>query len=226
VECSPSASTLSTGIGLADVQHVAVNQDSRANFLAGNWSSHNQCSGQRPNDREVPGTGANGRKFPSYSVRRFPARAFPAHSTKSSIASPICPRPFTSRRSVRRWSSWSTASATLPARRGERVGAARSASLDTLLDAPDIDQSAYDALILDVQGAELLVLRGALRTLQRMRYVRAEPQTSSHTAEGQRLNRFLSSDSAISGNALTGLSLAARGRVLGVGAGAQSAVPQ
>jgi FkbM family methyltransferase len=49
-----------------------------------------------------------------------------------------------------------------------------STTLDTLLDAPDLNRAAYDALVLDVQGAELLVLRGAQRTLMRTHYVKAE----------------------------------------------------
>jgi FkbM family methyltransferase len=49
-----------------------------------------------------------------------------------------------------------------------------SITLDTLVDAPDVKRSSYDALILDVQGAELLVLRGATRTLQQMQYVKIE----------------------------------------------------
>jgi FkbM family methyltransferase len=47
----------------------------------------------------------------------------------------------------------------------------RSVTLDTLL--ADV-RDRYQALVCDTQGSELLVLRGAQRTLERMRYVKTE----------------------------------------------------
>lgn len=47
-----------------------------------------------------------------------------------------------------------------------------SVTLDTIM--AGAAQNKYDALVLDVQGAELLVLRGAEQCLQNFRYVRCE----------------------------------------------------
>lgn len=47
-------------------------------------------------------------------------------------------------------------------------------TLDSIVREHGIDVGLYDTLILDVQGAELLVLRGAGQCLRRFRWVRAE----------------------------------------------------
>lgn len=66
-----------------------------------------------------------------------------------------------------------------------------SQTLDDILDAED---NSYDALILDVQGAELLVLMGATKHLRRFRFVQVEAcdfpaYTGGCTAED--LDKFL-----------------------------------
>lgn len=50
----------------------------------------------------------------------------------------------------------------------------QSTTLDSLFVDEGIDANGYDALVLDVQGAELLVLRGALESLLRFKYVKVE----------------------------------------------------
>jgi len=50
----------------------------------------------------------------------------------------------------------------------------RSTTLDTLMHNNAIDPSDYQALVMDVQGAELLVLTGGASTLRHCRYVKAE----------------------------------------------------
>ena len=50
----------------------------------------------------------------------------------------------------------------------------KSLRLDTLLNREKIDASKYAALVMDVQGAELLVLKGAGNMLRKFRYVKAE----------------------------------------------------
>jgi FkbM family methyltransferase len=50
----------------------------------------------------------------------------------------------------------------------------KSVTLDMLLAREVADLSVFDTLVLDVQGAELLVLAGAKSLLPRLRYVRAE----------------------------------------------------
>ncbi len=49
-----------------------------------------------------------------------------------------------------------------------------SRTLKTLIESGCIDQTIYDALVLDVQGSELLVLKGAARYLDKFKFVRAE----------------------------------------------------
>jgi FkbM family methyltransferase len=56
----------------------------------------------------------------------------------------------------------------------ERTVTLRSTTLDALVEARHIDATRYDALILDTQGSELLVLRGAARHLSRFRYIKTE----------------------------------------------------
>lgn len=55
-----------------------------------------------------------------------------------------------------------------------RSMALTSVTLPTLLAREGIDPSAYDALVLDTQGSELLVLRGAAPLLSRLRYIKTE----------------------------------------------------
>jgi FkbM family methyltransferase len=50
----------------------------------------------------------------------------------------------------------------------------QSHKLDTIIDSEHIDLAEYDGLVLDVQGSELLVLKGAQRVLQHARMVRVE----------------------------------------------------
>jgi FkbM family methyltransferase len=50
----------------------------------------------------------------------------------------------------------------------------RSAKLDTLMREPTIDPNSYQALVIDVQGAELLVLKGGEETLRHCNYIKAE----------------------------------------------------
>lgn len=50
----------------------------------------------------------------------------------------------------------------------------RSSTLDTLLHEISAGKDDYDALVIDVQGAELLVLRGAQDLLSRVKYVKTE----------------------------------------------------
>jgi FkbM family methyltransferase len=50
----------------------------------------------------------------------------------------------------------------------------RSSQLDTLMSAAEINRRDYQALVIDVQGAELLVLKGGKRTLRHCRYIKAE----------------------------------------------------
>lgn len=50
----------------------------------------------------------------------------------------------------------------------------RSHKLDTIIDREHIDLAGYDGLVLDVQGSELLVLKGAQQVLQHARMVRVE----------------------------------------------------
>ena len=116
------------GLRLADVDHVAVNQDSRANLLR----KLAILAAQPPDiglvlDRLRNRQPAAGR-FPSSSPRHFPATAFAAQSTTSSIISRIFPRPFTSRRSRKRSSSRSMASAISPVPPGASAGRATSIS--------------------------------------------------------------------------------------------------
>jgi FkbM family methyltransferase len=49
-----------------------------------------------------------------------------------------------------------------------------SSTLDTLMCEAAIDPNAYQALVIDVQGAELLVLKGGEGTLRHCKYVKAE----------------------------------------------------
>ena len=52
--------------------------------------------------------------------------------------------------------------------------ALKSITLSSLMRKEHLDVTGYDVLVLDTQGAELLVLKGATNLLPRMKYVRAE----------------------------------------------------
>jgi FkbM family methyltransferase len=56
----------------------------------------------------------------------------------------------------------------------ERTITLRSITLASLLRHEGIDRSAYDALIMDTQGSELLVLKGAVPILRHFAYVKTE----------------------------------------------------
>lgn len=47
-------------------------------------------------------------------------------------------------------------------------------TLDTMLRKEQVDMSGYDAMLIDTQGSELLVLQGAAETLSKMKYVQIE----------------------------------------------------
>lgn len=47
-------------------------------------------------------------------------------------------------------------------------------TLDTIIDREGIDVSLYDAAILDTQGSELMVLKGAARVLHQINYIQVE----------------------------------------------------
>ena len=55
-----------------------------------------------------------------------------------------------------------------------RAVAMRGTTLPALLEKHGIDASAYDALVMDTQGSELLVLRGAAALLDGLNYIRTE----------------------------------------------------
>lgn len=55
-----------------------------------------------------------------------------------------------------------------------RTVAMRGTTLPSLLEAERIDSRAYDALVMDTQGSELLVLRGAAALLGQFKYIRTE----------------------------------------------------
>ncbi len=118
IACARPASRLS------DVDHIAVNQDSRANLLRKLGYVLLNSARSRHGARPAPEPAKRDRGPGTAWRRRFPARPFAARFTTSSIISRICPRPFTSRRSRRRSSSRSMASAISPALPGAS-GAAR-----------------------------------------------------------------------------------------------------
>jgi FkbM family methyltransferase len=69
-----------------------------------------------------------------------------------------------------------------------------SATLATIVEWENINLDDYDTLILDVQGAELMVLKGAESILHRIKYIRAETGDVEFYAGGatvQSLDKFL-----------------------------------
>ncbi|MDX2259907.1 MAG: FkbM family methyltransferase [Hyphomicrobiaceae bacterium] len=56
----------------------------------------------------------------------------------------------------------------------ERTIKLTSVTLDTLLAREGIDASGYQGLVMDTQGSELMVLKGATRTLKSMRFIKTE----------------------------------------------------
>jgi FkbM family methyltransferase len=72
----------------------------------------------------------------------------------------------------------------------------QSTTLDRLVEQEHIDLSVFNALILDVQGAELLVLKGAVDSLTRMRYIKTEAanfEAYSHCCTMDELSVYLKS---------------------------------
>jgi FkbM family methyltransferase len=70
----------------------------------------------------------------------------------------------------------------------------RSTTLPSLLAREGIDPAAYDALVMDTQGSELLVLTGALPILANFRYIKAEVadfEAYQGCCQVGDLNRFL-----------------------------------
>lgn len=47
-------------------------------------------------------------------------------------------------------------------------------TIDALCEAGEIDPALYDVMVLDVQGAELMVLKGAAKSLRHIRFIRLE----------------------------------------------------
>lgn len=61
-------------------------------------------------------------------------------------------------------------------------------TLDSLLRDEGVEPSAYDALVMDTQGSELLVLQGAPQTLDGIRYVKSEAADFDAYVGGCRLD--------------------------------------
>ena len=87
------------GVTLADVQHVAINQDSRANFLRKLAYVVIAAPGLRRSSSTDSRTGAHARASRICWQRMFPASVSVARCTRSSIILPIFHRPFMCRRS-------------------------------------------------------------------------------------------------------------------------------
>ena len=56
----------------------------------------------------------------------------------------------------------------------DRTMTLRSTTLASLIEREQIDTSLYDALVMDTQGSELLVLRGAVPVLRTFRFIKTE----------------------------------------------------
>jgi FkbM family methyltransferase len=68
----------------------------------------------------------------------------------------------------------------------ERTITLRSKTLATLLEDEHIDPSEYDSLVMDTQGSELLVLKGAVAILKNFAYIKTEvPDFESYTGCAQ-----------------------------------------
>lgn len=79
--------------------------------------------------------------------------------------------------------------------RYERTVRLRSKTLPSVLAAERVDVSEYDALVMDTQGSELLVLQGAASVLARFKYIKTEaPDFESYVGCCQlpELTKFLS----------------------------------
>jgi len=69
----------------------------------------------------------------------------------------------------------------------------RSVTLPTALAANNIDVSHYDALVMDTQGSELLILEGAAELLERFAFIKteaAEFESYANCATVKSLSRF------------------------------------
>ena len=70
----------------------------------------------------------------------------------------------------------------------------RSSTLPTALNTAGIDYAAFDALVLDTQGSELLVLRGAAPILAQFKFVKTEAadfESYKGCATVSEISRFL-----------------------------------
>jgi len=79
--------------------------------------------------------------------------------------------------------------------RYERTVRLRSKTLPSVLAVEQVDVRKYDALVMDTQGSELLVLQGAVPILERFKYIKTEaPDFESYVGCCQlpELTRFLS----------------------------------
>ena len=99
------------GLTLADVRPCRRQSGQPRQFLAEARLSADAASEPQACSSAVSRTGRTRSAFRTCWLQAFPAAGFAARCTRSSITSRICPRPFTSRPSKRRWSSRSTASA-------------------------------------------------------------------------------------------------------------------
>lgn len=66
----------------------------------------------------------------------------------------------------------------------------RGIKLDTLIEKEKIEISLYDTLIMDTQGSELLVLKGAEKTLQSIRYIKLEVADFESYSDGVTLDEI------------------------------------
>ena len=113
------------GIGLAEVEHVAVNQDAKANLGKKLAFMLTQAAGPWPRARSHPQQARARRRRGAPRARLSGTESSRAGRMPSSITSRICRPRSTRRRSAKRWSFRSTASATSPVRRGAWAAAPR-----------------------------------------------------------------------------------------------------
>ena len=106
------------GLQLGDVDHIAVNQDNRANFARKIGLSHHQSARNGSGARASQKSSRSAREFLSCLAKAFPGQNFRARSTTSNITSPIFRPPFTCLPSRRPSSSRLTASVTSQVRLG------------------------------------------------------------------------------------------------------------
>jgi len=87
-------------------------------------------------------------------------------------------------------------------------------TLPTIIEMNSIDLSAYDAIVIDVQGAELLVLKGSIPILKRFKFIKVEVANFESYKEGcvlrdissfMDLNEFDEFDRCLHGERITGM---------------------